>query len=304
MLVIGLTLQGVTSMERELWPILTRAIQRLPRPVINLRQKHSMRCILRVYFWAVLHDRPISWACRRCNWRRADSAVTLPSQSTMSRRLRQPWVPRVLEHLMDLLEPSVRQALILMLDGKPLVVARHSGDRRATIGRGSGGLARGYKIHAIYAEKSRPVAYRVAPLNVDERVMAKDMLSSLDAGPGYLLADANYDTNPLHEQTAQLQRILVAPPRYPNAKGLGASRRHSQHRINMLDRMRVFNPFIKMMVDMRQRIETHWANLSNWGGGLTHLPPWIRGHRVEPYVTAKIIIRLAKNLATKHTSHA
>jgi hypothetical protein len=85
---------------------------------------------------------------------------------------------RMLAHLMDLPEPPVRQALVLMLDGKPLVVARHSSDRQATIGRGSGGLARGYKIHAIYAGKSRPAAHRVAPMNVDEQVMAKDMLEN------------------------------------------------------------------------------------------------------------------------------
>jgi hypothetical protein len=59
-MVIGLTLQGVTSMERELWPILTRAIEQLPRPIIHLRQKHPLRRILRVYFWAVVDDRPVS----------------------------------------------------------------------------------------------------------------------------------------------------------------------------------------------------------------------------------------------------
>ncbi len=291
-------------MEREWWPIVTAAIDRLPRTDINLRQTHPQRRILRVYFWSVLHDRPVAWACRRCNWHRIKPSVVLPTQSTMSRRLRQPRIAAMLQGLMDLLEPAVRQALVLLLDGKPLPMAKHSVDPQATLGRGAGGLARGYKIHAIYAEKSRPVSYRVAPMNVDERIMARDMLNTLDLGEGYLLADANYDTNPLHEQAAQIGRVLVTPPRFKDAKGLGQSRKHSEHRVRMLDRLKMNTPFMRGMLGLRKQVETHWANLSNFGGGLTHLPPWVRNHRVQPYVTAKIIVRIAKDLARKKTCHA
>ena len=111
--------------------------------------------------------------------------------------------------LLDRLEPAQHGALVMRIDGKPLPVAKHSGDRRATIGRGSGGFQRGYKLHAIYAGNNRPIAYHVAPLNVDERVVAAQMLREVPLGEGYLLADANYETNPLYDQAASIGRVLV-----------------------------------------------------------------------------------------------
>lgn len=290
-------------MERELWRWIVGALKRLP-PTRPRNAVYTDSQILAVYFWAVLHDRPINWACDRRNWPMQAWRRSLPDQSTMSRRLARAQTQALLERLLDQLAPIERDALVLRIDGKPLPVAKHSQDRRATIGRGSGGFQKGYKLHAIYAHSNRPIAYRVTPMNVDERVVARQMLQDHDVGEGYLLADANYETNPLYDQTAQIGRVLVTPRRFRQAKGLGYSRVHSQHRVAMIQRMQAPSPFIRRLLHTRKGIETRFANLTNFGGGLTHIPPWVRGRRVEPYVTAKILIRLARDKVRANTHAA
>lgn len=291
-------------MERELWPILATHLTSLARVTPRGRFTHSTPRILRVYLWAVLHDRPVSWACDRRSWAGVKPPRVLPDQSTMSRRLTRDETRAMLDQLLDRLAPPVQHALVLRIDGKPLPVAKHSQDRRATIGRGSGGFARGYKLHAVYACKNRPIAYRVEPLNVDERVVAARMIDEQDLGEGYLLGDANYETNPLYDQAAAAGRLMVTPRRFANAKGLGQSRQHSRHRVAMIERMRGPSPFTRELLKQRRSIETRFANLCNFGGGLTHLPPWVRGRRVEPYVTAKILIRLARDQAIEQRDAA
>lgn len=286
-------------MERELWNILAAQLTHLSTRIRRGRFTHPVVRIVRVYLWAVLHDRPVYWACDRRNWIGVKPPAKLPDQSTMSRRLARPETRQVLDGLLERLEPATHHALILRIDGKPLPVAKHSADRCAAIGRGAGGFQKGYKYHAIYAQNNRPVAYRVTPMNVDERVVAKQMIEQTTLGEGYLLADGNYETNPLYDQAAGVGRVLVTPRRFRHAKGLGQSRVHSEHRVAMIQRMRAPSPFIRRLLGTRRRIETRLANLCNFGGGLTHLPPWVRGRRVEPYVTAKILIRLARDHAIR-----
>lgn len=283
-------------MEREVWRRIVGALKRLPRT----RPRNALYTdpqIMAVSLWSVLHDRPVNWACDRHHWPMQAWRRSLPDQSTMSRRLARASTQLLLEMLLDRLAPVERNALVLRIDGKPLPVAKHSQDRRAAIGRGAGGFQKGYKLHAIYARSNRPIAYRVTPMNVDERVVAQQMLHEHQLGEGYLLADANYETNPLYEQAAQIGRVLVTPRRFRDAKGLGYARTHSVHRVAMIQRMKDPSPFTRLLLRTRRAIETRFANLSNFAGGLTHLPPWVRGRRVEPYVTAKILIRLARDQA-------
>ena len=282
-------------MERELWNFIAAHLTHLSRNSRTGRFQHPTTRIVRVYLWAVLHDRPVYWACDSRNWIGVKPPRQLPDQSTMSRRLTRPQTRELLEALLDRLEPVDHDALVMRMDGKPLPVAKHSQDRQATVGRGAGGMQKGYKLHAIYARKNRPIAYHVAPMNVDERVVAQQMIRETGLGEGYLLADANYETNPLYEQAASIGRVLVTPRRFKDAKGLGQSRVHSPHRIAMIQRMKDPSPFIRELLHSRRAVETRLANLSNFGGGLTHLPPWVRGRRVTPYVTAKILIRLARD---------
>ena len=58
--------------------------------------------IVVVYLWAVIHDRPTSWACERRNWNGIE-VVRLPSQPTMSRRLR----TRPVQQLLDQVEAQL-----------------------------------------------------------------------------------------------------------------------------------------------------------------------------------------------------
>lgn len=282
-------------MERELWSIVAAHLTHLSTVMRRGRFHHPTARIVRVYLWAVLHDRPVYWACDRRHWIGVKPPRTLPNQSTMSRRLARVETQAMLEALMDRLEPADRDALVLRIDGKPLPIAKHSQDAHAAIGRGAGGFQKGYKLHAIYACNNRPIAYRVTPMNVDERVVAKAMIEQTPIGEGYLLADANYETNPLYDQAAAIGRVLVTPRRFANAKGLGQSRQHSKHRVAMIQRMKNPSSFIRDLLCDRRDVETRFANLSNFGGGLTHVPPWVRGRRVQPYVTAKILIRLARD---------
>jgi len=286
-------------MDMAIWKVISQHLTHMAKLERKGRFEHPTTRIVRVYLWAVLNDRPVYWACHKRNWRGVKPPKNLPNQSTMSRRLARQSTKEMIDALLDSIEPALKYALVLRIDGKPLPIAKHSSDKRATIGRGAGGFQKGYKLHAIYAGNNRPVVFCVEPMNVDERVVAKRLLERLNLGEGYLLADANYETNTLYDYAAKKGRILVTPRRFANAKGIGQSRKHSTYRLSMIDRMREPTKFLCELYKSRRQIETCYANLTNFGGGLTHIPPWVRGRRVEKYVLAKIIIRLARDQAIK-----
>lgn len=285
-------------MERELWKSISARITLLDRQLRRGRKTHSTGRVVRVLMWAALHDRPIYWACERRNWCGVRPPQQLPDQSTMSRRLRHDDVQWMLARLSELLDEqtastSPSSLLYKYIDGKPLPVSRHSQDTDARFGRGAGGKDRGYKLHAIYAESGRPLAWQVHPLNVDERCVAHDLIAELN-GEGYLLGDAYYDANALHDRAAEYGHLFVTPRRYAHAKGVG-HHRHSPHRLAMIQRMGEPDAYLAQVLTQRRCIETRFAHLTNFGGALTHLPPWVRGlHRVRLWVHAKILIRLAR----------
>lgn len=282
-------------MEREQWSIISQLITRVDRRLPRGRKTHSAGRIVRVYMWAAINDRPVYWACDRRNWRGVCPPRVLPDQSTMSRRLRDDDVQQIKQVIIArLAEASADQStMVKYVDGKPLPVSRHSEDADARFGRGAGGTDRGYKLHAIYSESGRPLAWQVHPLNVDERRVAHDLIAELE-GEGYLLGDAYYDANALYHRAAEHGHVLVTPRRYARARGVG-HHRHSPHRLAMIERLNHPTPFLRDLLQERRRIETHFAHLTNFGGSLTHLPPWVRGlHRVRLWVNAKIIIRLAR----------
>jgi IS5 family transposase len=203
-------------MERELWSELSAAVAEVGASWLEPRRYvHPTASVVRVHLWAALHDRPISWACAPAHWLPLRPAV-LPDQSTMSRRTRGVHgkgfegfcraVGEALERRNANLDASVgvvsRLLHLCRLDGKPLPVAAHSTDRDARWGRGAGQRNKGYKLHAITsAGRAMPERWAVAPLNVDERVVARRLVARLD-GAGYVLADAMYDAADLHERCA------------------------------------------------------------------------------------------------------
>jgi hypothetical protein len=253
--------------------------------------------IILVYYWSVICDRPTSWACQRRHWPLHLRKRPLPSPATMSRRLESPSVVALLAQLERRLIAPKEPGLYWMLDGKPLPIGGCSKDRQAGYGKAAGGKAKGYKLHALIGSDGSIAQWRVAPMNKDERVMAERMLKS--APPevhGYIVADANYDSNRLHrlcDQRGNLQ--LVTPRRYGPQKGTG----HRQQTAGRLRSIAILeNPypaFGQRLLQERAAIERDYGNLTNWGGGLSGLPAWVRTHhRVRRWVQAKLVLAALK----------
>lgn len=256
--------------------------------------------IAAVWYWAVLHDRPVSWAVARVNWP-IWHRTPLPSNSAMSRRLRTASVRALLRAVEQRLLAPERPGLFWKLDGKPLVISGCSKDRQAGYGRAAGGKAKGYKLHAIIGADQRIAAWRVAPMNKDERVMGRRLLRQA-AIHGYVVADANYDSNPLHEMCVSRGNLqLVTPQRNGPGKRPG-HRRQSPGRLRNLALLSNPNPaFATGLLHDRDAIERDYGHLTSWGGGLVGLPPWVRTHhRVHRWVQAKLTLNALRQQQRKH----
>lgn len=241
-----------------------------------------------MYFWAVVHDRPTCWACNPNNWPKGLwPRRKLPSQSTMSRRLRTTEVQRLLRvmegHLVKL---HGNDGWVTAVDGKPLVVGTHSKDPDCAWGRAGRAYSKGYKLHALYGPAPLPLSWEIAPLNVAEPDVAARLIPTLNGG-GYILGDKQYDSNPLHEIALHWGCQLVAERKRPRA-GLG-HRRHSSGRLRSMALLH--NDFGKALYRCRDDIERCFGWLTNHGSGLSPLPSWVRRqHRVRCWVQAKLII--------------
>jgi len=286
-------------MERRIWTALSSLITSIDRSFDNALYTHSVGRVVRMLMWSVLNDRPMHWACDRRNWAGVKPPAELLSQSRLSRRLRFPDTQQFLQQLFDHLRDDERlndaaAALAKYIDGKPLVVARHTRDKDAKFGRGAGGKDRGYKLHAIYSENDSPVAFKVTPLNENEAKVACELVGQLD-DEGYLVGDRAYDHNALYDAAARNNHRHIARRRYRKARGVG-HHRHSEHRLAMIARLNEPTAFMRHLLRRRTRIESRFASLTNFGGGLTHLPPWVRGlPRVTLWVWCKLMIRLARS---------
>lgn len=290
-------------MERERWAELSAAISDVNRSVrSNFKHTHDISLIVRVYLWAVLHDRPVVWACDPRNWWPHARPRRLPSQPTMSRRTRTELFDRFKHAMSSRLHGIGLADLVKRIDGKPLAVARHSTDPDATSGRGVGGLQRGYKLHAVWASRPMPECFEILPMNVDERVVAKRLIPRLQGG-GYLLGDNNFDTNELFDFTAAHNHRLIAPRRPSYQHRTLAHTYQSPHRKRCIE-MLESGPgrpcsFGRALAAQRQQIERDFANATSFGGGLT-LPPFVRRlRRVRQWVHAKLLINAARIRANR-----
>ncbi len=284
-------------MEHQLWKAIVAVLLTLDNPRTPARYDFTDQDIVRVHYWSVLCDRPTSWACRKEHWPIHLRRRPLPSPATMSRRLRSPAVVALLDALERRVTAPRAPGLFWMIDGKPLPIGGCSKDRQAGYGRAAAAKAKGYKLHALVGADGSLAAWRVAPMNKDERVLAERLVKA--APPevvGYLVADANYDSNPLHrlcDARGDLQ--LVTPRRYGPGNGTG-------HRKQAAGRLRSialtegpFPAFAEQLGRDRVAIERQYGNLTNWGGGLTCLPAWVRTHRrVRRWVQAKLVLAALK----------
>jgi Transposase DDE domain len=274
-------------MERERWEKVYRLLVTLDTH--EFRGVFRAAVVLAVYFWAVIHDRPVSWACHSENWSADLLLGRVPSQPTMSRRLRQPDVQKLLEVVEH--DPAVtgskEDTCVKIVDGKSLPVGGSTTDPDARWGRAASGFAKGYKLFAIWGRGAMPLTWRLGGMNTSEENMAAEMLQNLMGRGGYVLGDKVYDSNRLHNIAAAVGHQLVAPRKRPG-KALG-HHRHSPHRLRCLELLS--GTFGRELYALRRNIERNFGNLTNFGGGLAPLPSWVRrSWRVKLWVHAKLIV--------------
>ncbi len=282
-------------MEHQLWLALVAALATLDQQRKPTICDFSDQDIVRVYYWAVLHDRPVLWACQRRHWPLGQRRRPLPSPATMSRRLRTPSVRALLDALERHLLAPKEPGLFWRIDGKPLPVGGCSHDRQA----GPSRVARGYKIHAPVGADAAVACWRLAPMHKDERVMAARLLRTAPV-QGYVVGDANYDSNNLHEVCDRRGNLQLVTPRRqgPQAgppKGTG-HRKQAAGRLRCLQLIEGPEPaFGRQLLRDRADIERRFGQWTNWGGGLTCLPPWVRTYRrVHRWVQAKLVLTALK----------
>jgi hypothetical protein len=280
-------------MERELWPLLYHALLEAAREFRQKYVHYQPWTVAAVLLWAALHDRPISWACVASHWSTTKLLpARLPSQSTMSRRMKRVAFDCFLNLLTQRLRDAGLPKLILTLDGKPLLVGGNSKDRDAKFGRAAGHIGRGYKLHAIWAGRPLPETWEVTSLKEHEAKVAMRLFGQLNGG-GYVLADANYDATYLFDQAAQCGYQLVAD-QLDNNPGTG-HHYQSPSRLRCIDMLR--GEFGQELFAQRPQIERSFGNATSFGGGMGPLPAWVRHqHRVEQWVWAKLTINAARIL--------
>lgn len=164
-------------MEGELWSRLYHLVMEVGQTLRLTDVTYQPHIIAMVLLWAALHDRPVGWACNPKNWSTTTlRPATLPSASTLSRRLRRVDTARFLRALVLRLRQQGEQRLAAVIDAKPLPVGGASQNPQARCGRGAGMWARGYKLYAIWGSRPMPETYRVYPTNTSEDKVAEEMI--------------------------------------------------------------------------------------------------------------------------------
>jgi len=290
-------------MERELWPVLYRAVRDVARDFSQKYVQIPGWVLVLTMLWAALHDRPVSWACDPANWKSTRLRPhRIPSGSTMSRRIDTVGIGLLWRAVEQRLRAASAEypALVAFLDGKPLPVGGASKDPDARYGRAAGTMARGYKLHAVWAKRALPEAWEVTPMNAGEVTVAHRLLAQLHGG-GYLLADGAYDGTGLFDRAwACGYQMLTPAPARGDRRG---HRYHSPRRWRSIHLMRgtTFGPAVYRA---RIGIEQAYGNATSFAGGLSPLPAWVRGRdRVRTWVWAKLLINAARILRNKDLRH-
>jgi hypothetical protein len=282
-------------MEHQLWKSIVAVLMTLGKPRKRRQDDFTDHDIVQVYYWSVIHDRSQRWACQSKHWPIHRRGRPLPSEATLSRRLRRPSVVALLDALERRVIAPKEPGLYWMIDGKPLVIGGCSKDRQAGYGRAAKSMAKGYKIHAVIDPHGAVACWRLAPMNKDERVMAARMLKVAPIH-GYVVADSNYDSNPLHAICDSREALqLITRRRYGPGHGTG-HKKQSAGRLRSIARTENPYPaFADQLLHDRNEIERRFGQLTNWGGGLSNLPAWVRTHRrVHRWVQAKLVLTALK----------
>lgn len=264
----------------KLWPRREKKVQ------------YSGRTILLMYFWSVLRNKPRAWVCDRRNLPKALESFPIPSRSQFGRRLRSEAFQRRLEQMEARLRAAPKTRPLLgcwLLDAKPFPVSPYSKDKQARWGWAYDRKGRGYKLFTMTDLEGHVVSWRVDSMNCAEPRVARELLEAIDR-PGYVLGDSAYDSNALHELTAQRQVQLIAPRKVPHGN-VGVRARHP-NRLHAIDLLESFlSRFGPAMYAQRTGIERVFSRMSSSRVGLDHLPGFIRTlPRVRLWVQAKLIL--------------
>ena len=273
-------------MENELFKEVYQMVQRIGNNKTLKRATYSNADIVAIYLWAVLHDRPTYWACKKTSWPIYLRRRKLPNPSTMSRRLRTQEIDQLLKEVERELIDRSPSALCRWIDAKPLVISRCSKDKQAGYGYAASGMAKGYKFHAVADQLQGFVVWTIRPMNHSEATVADELIAQLDS-EGYLVGDGAYDKNRLYELSGAKSIQFIAPQRIKSAQGLG-HRRHSVYRLRSLSLQQ--QPLGQSLLASRNQIERMFGQLTNLGFGLSPLPNWVRTlFRVELWTRGKLI---------------
>lgn len=246
-----------------------------------------------MYFWCVWHDRPLCWGCDRSHYTTLFRPRRLPSVSQFCRRVKTARIERMIRLINERLSRPSGEVQLAFLDGKALVVTENSRDPDARTGRGNGTFSRGYKLHAMVAEGGNVLSYRVTSLNCGEPKVAQDLLAPVGSWT-LVIADANYDSKKLYESIAKRGGQLLT-----KLKGRKAFKRNWKKippaRRCIVKMWREEPETCWRLYRSRSAIERAFSAMTTFGGGLTHLPPWVRTlRRVERWVIAKLAIYHAR----------
>lgn len=268
------------------------------RIVINLspqRRKHVQYAdslIILIYFWSVIRNKPVGWACHKRNApHQLGGYLILPSQATISRRVKQDCIQQLLDQIEQEAKNIISVALIgcWLIDAKPFVINPYTKDKQAKRGWAYDGYSKGYKFYAVCDLDQNVIAWQVHPMNASEQTVAKSLIRLIDR-PGYLIGDSAYDTNDLHVLTADQNLQLLAPRKTPGGNiGVRARYPNRLHAIDMLEtHTNVFGP---TMYSLRTTIERMFSRMTSQKIGLDHLPGWVRTlPRVRRFIQAKMIL--------------
>lgn len=287
-------------MEQSQWTTLCLTLRAASQRLKALpRAQYSDYLILRLYFWAVGHERPMTWTLDRSHYTRFFHPRKLPSISQLNRRIAHDRFQQLLQVVHETLSHLHDQASsTFYIDGKPLPVGLASGDRDARPSK----IGRGYKLHAIVSSDRRIASWSVMPLNRHETPVARVMLAQLPQPliPGTIvMADGNYDAHILHKDIYARGGWLITKPRRGGARRRRrGSRGHPVTRRQMgLARRRLIDlweqcpELMRRVYRERARIERVFAQLTCTPGLLGPLPAFVRGlPRVRRWVGAKICL--------------
>jgi hypothetical protein len=290
-------------MDQAQWLALSVVLRKVTRRLRPLKRvRFSDYLIARLYFWAVLHDRPMTWTADRTHYNRLFRPRKLPSVSQLNRRIASDRFQQLLQRTHEEQvaggaiansAASAATSTTYLIDGKPLNVSPVSRDRDARAGQ----LGRGYKLHAIVAAASRQIpVFCVLALNHHEMPVARVMLQRLGTlRPGTLImADGNYDAHVLHKDVATRGGWLITRPRgcatHPvTRRKMGPARRE------LIDLWTHHPKLMRRVYRRRTVIERVFGHLTCTPGLLGPLPAFVRGlARVRRWVGSKICLYHAR----------